>query len=48
MSGEARKTHEHRTPCECGTNAYYDEGDEYYEVCKCSNCGRKEYVPLPD
>lgn len=51
-----RKTHEHRNPCKCGTNAYFKEDDEYgslasggsYEVCSCSNCGAKVYVPLPD
>lgn len=51
-----QRTHEHTTPCECGTNAYYNAGDEYgsladggsYQMCDCSNCGKRVYVPLPD
>lgn len=52
----SKETHTHRTPCECGTNAYLDDGEEIgslgeggsYDICKCSNCGKRVYVAVAD
>lgn len=55
-SGAGRKTHSHVTPCRCGANTWFKAGSDdgsladggSYDVCECTNCGKRFYVQIAD